>query len=136
MSRHLGTPDNPNSYRRLLIVVPGNKANNLPEKWVQFGIPDPRRPESVATFQSSQSSRVTAIPVNVYFKDYFRTYRRNGSTTVKGRWELGEGDDNCVSCHKSGVLPIFPEAGSVSHDEKEFVESVNERSSKLRHGAL
>ena len=40
-SRHLGTPDNDFSYRRLLIVVPGKPAQNVPEKWVQFGITDP-----------------------------------------------------------------------------------------------
>lgn len=126
-SQHLGTPDNPDSYRRLLIVVPGNQAERLPEKWVQFGIPDPRKPLSVRNV-----SVVAVVPrddgaANVYFKDYFRTFRRNGSITVKGRWELGEGDDNCVSCHKSGVLPIFPEAASVPLEEEEFVETVNER---------
>src|SRR5215510_13640331 len=36
-SRHLGTPDNDDSFVRLLIVVPGN-----PEKWVQFGVTDPK----------------------------------------------------------------------------------------------
>jgi len=46
-SRHLGTPDNPDSFRRLLIVVPGNTAMHKPEKWVQFGIADPGRPASV-----------------------------------------------------------------------------------------
>jgi hypothetical protein len=64
---------------------------------------------------------------NAYFKDYFRTYWRNGSVTVKGRWELGYGDDNCVKCHKSGVLPIFPVNGSVSENEKAVVEAVNQR---------
>lgn len=127
VSRHLGTPDNPNSYRRLLIVVPGDKTQGLAEKWVQFGIPDPRRPESVRNISVVAVVPLTDDSANVYFKDYFRTYRRNGSITIKGRWELGEGDDNCVSCHKSGVLPIFPVAGSVSHDEKPFVAEVNER---------
>ena len=73
---------------------------------------------------------VTLGPKNTaatYFKDYFRTYRRDGSVTVKGRWELGQGDDNCVKCHKSGILPIFPVAGSVSNDEKAVVELVNQR---------
>ncbi len=126
-SRHLGTPDNPTSYRRLLIVVPGNAAENVPEKWVQFGIPDPHRPRSVRNI-----SVVSVVPApdqstNVYFKDYFRHYRRNGSITIKGRWELGEGEDACVECHKSGVLPIFPEPGSVSHDELPLVEAVNKR---------
>jgi hypothetical protein len=126
-SRHLGTPDNPNSYRRLLILVPGNAAQNVPEKWVQFGIPDPRRPRSVRNI-----SVVSVVPApdqttNVYFKDYFRTYRRNGSITIKGRWELGEGEDACVECHKSGVLPIFPETGSVSRDELPLVDAVNKR---------
>jgi hypothetical protein len=126
-SRHLGTPDNPDSFRRLLIVVPGNAAQQLPEKWVQFGIADPRKPRSVRNV-----SVVAAVPgpdqiTNVYFKDYYRTYRRGGSITINGRWELGEGDDNCALCHKSGILPIFPVNGSVSRDEKPVVEVVNER---------
>ena len=127
-SRHLGTPDNPDSFRRLLIVVPGNAARQVPEKWVQFGIPDPRA--RVGTVRNL--SVVAAVPgpdqtTNVYFKDYYRTYRRGGSITINGRWELGEGDDNCVQCHKSGILPIFPVNGSVSRDEKPVVELVNER---------
>ena len=64
---------------------------------------------------------------NTYFKDYFRTYARNGSISINGRWELGYGDDNCAKCHKSGILPIFPEAGSVSPDEQQAVASVNKR---------
>jgi hypothetical protein len=126
-SRHLGTPDNPDSYRRLLIVVPGNPAQQVPEKWVQFGVPDPGARAPIRNV-----SVVAVVPAaegatNVYFKDYFRTFRRNGSITIKGRWELGEGDDNCAMCHKSGVLPIFPENGSVSRDELETVEVVNQR---------
>src|SRR5713101_5757629 len=126
-SRHLGTPDNPDSFRRLLIVVPGNTAQHVPEKWVQFGVPDPRARATVRNV-----SVVAAVPgpdqtTNVYFKDYYRTYRRDGSITINGRWELGEGDDNCALCHKSGVLPIFPVGGSVSRDELEKVRAVNER---------
>ena len=126
-SRHLGTPDNPDSYRRLLIVVPGNPAQHVPEKWVQFGVPDPKARAPVRNV-----SVVAVVPAaegttNVYFKDYFRTFRRNSSITIKGRWELGEGDDNCAMCHKSGVLPIFPVAGTVSRDEQETVQIVNER---------
>jgi hypothetical protein len=126
-SRHLGTPDNPDSFRRLLIVVPGNAAQHAPEKWVQFGIADPRRPASVRNI-----SVVAVMPganetTQVYFKDYYRTYRKDGSIAVKGRWELGEGDDNCVSCHKSGVLPIFPVKGSVSNNEMAIAETINER---------
>ena len=126
-SRHLGTPDNPDSYLRLLIVVPGNPARHVPEKWVQFGVPDPTARAPVRNV-----SVVAVVPAaegttNVYFKDYFRTFRRNGSITIKGRWELGEGDDNCAMCHKSGVLPIFPVAGTVSRDEQETVQIVNER---------
>lgn len=126
-SRHLGTPDNPDSFRRLLIVVPGNPAQHAPEKWVQFGIADPRRPGSVRNI-----SVVAVMPganetTQTYFKDYYRTYRKDGSIAVKGRWELGEGDDNCASCHKSGVLPIFPVKGSVSKDETAIVKAVNDR---------
>jgi len=126
-SRHLGTPDNPDSFYRLLIVVPGNAAQGVPEKWVQFGVPDPGARGSVRNV-----SVVAVMPgpdgtTNAYFKDYFRTFRRNGSITIKGRWDLGEGDDNCALCHKSGVLPIFPVSGSVSAGELPTVRLVNER---------
>jgi hypothetical protein len=126
-SRHLGTPDNPDSFRRLLIVVPGNAARRIPEKWVQFGVPDPRERATVRNVSVVATLAGDEGTTNVYFKDYFRTYRRNGSITIKGRWELGEGDDNCAQCHKSGVLPIFPEAGSVSRDEQAMVATVNAR---------
>lgn len=126
-SRHLGTPDNPDSYRRLLIIVPGNATQRVPEKWVQFGIPDRRRPASVRNVSVVAVMPGAEETSQVYFKDFYRTYRRDGSITVSGRWELGEGDDNCVSCHKSGVLPIFPEKGSVSRDELPLVEAVNAR---------
>lgn len=131
MSRHLGTPDNSRSFRRLLIVVPGNAAASIPEKWVQFGLADARSRTSVRNI-----SVVAVLPgpqqtSNVYFKDYFRTFRRMGrhtnSITVKGRWELGEGDDNCVECHKSGVLPIFPVKGSVSREDEPVLDAVNQR---------
>jgi hypothetical protein len=126
-SRHLGTPDNPDSYRRLLIVVPGDHARGIPEKWVQFGIADPRKPRTVRNVSVVAVTRGVNDETNVYFKDYYRTYRRNGSISIKGRWELGEGDDPCVTCHKSGVLPIFPVAGTIASDEKEILEAVNAR---------
>ena len=53
--------------------------------------------------------------------------RRDGSITITGRWELGEGDDNCAMCHKSGVLPIFPVRGTVSASEQQALLTVNER---------
>ncbi len=126
-SRHLGTPDNPDSYRRLLIVVPGDRARGVPEKWVQFGIADPRKARTVRNVSVVAVVRNPDDTANVYFKDYYRTYRKNGSIAIKGRWELGESDDPCVTCHKSGVLPIFPVAGTVSHNEQETLEAVNAR---------
>ncbi|MEA2206121.1 MAG: hypothetical protein QOE77_2897 [Blastocatellia bacterium] len=126
-SRHLGTPDNDNSFRRLLIVVPGDPERGLPEKWVQFGVTDPgvrRRTRNVSIVSALATADNTS---NVYFRDFFRTYRRDGSIALEGRWELGEGDDNCVSCHKSGILPIFPEKGSVSHEEEAALLAVNGR---------
>ena len=126
-SRHLGTPDNDDSYWRLLIVVPGNPDAGVPEKWVQFGVTDPGERTRIRNV-----SVVSAIPgldgtFNTYFKDSYRTYRRDGSITIKGRWELGYGDDNCVRCHKSGILPIFPEEGSVGPGEEPAVLAVNRR---------
>jgi hypothetical protein len=126
-SRHLGTPDNDLSFGRLLIVVPANAEKGTPDKWVQFGVPDPGSRARVRNV-----SVVTAVPgkdgtFNAYFKDFYRTFGRDGSISIIGRWELGEGDDNCAMCHKSGILPIFPVRGSVSAAEQQFVLAVNER---------
>jgi hypothetical protein len=126
-SRHLGTPDNDDSYRRLLIVVPGNASQGVPEKWVQFGITDPGARVRIRNVSVVSALLGTDGTNNTYFKDYYRTYRRDGSINLNGRWELGYGDDNCVQCHKSGILPIFPVAGSVSRDEQQAVVAVNER---------
>ena len=126
-SRHLGTPDNDNSYRRLLIVVPGNAEMGIPDKWVQFGVTDPGarvRVRNVSVVSAMVGSDGT---FNAYFKDYYRIYHKDGSISVDGRWELGYGDDNCVQCHKSGILPIFPKAGSVSPSEQQAVLAVNQR---------
>jgi hypothetical protein len=127
ISRHLGTPDNPESYRRLLIVVPGDRAQRQPEKWVQFGIPDPGSPASVRNVSIVSVTAAADGSLNVYFKDFYRTFGSDGTIKVGGRWELGEGDDNCISCHKSGILPIFPERGSVSAAERAALAAVNER---------
>jgi hypothetical protein len=126
-SQHLGTPDNDKSFLRLLIVVPGDAAKRVPEKWVQFGVPD-----RGARLPVRNLSVVAAVPgangtFNAYFKDFFRTYERNGKIKIDGRWELGEGDDNCAQCHKSGILPIFPVEGSVSAAETQALLTVNER---------
>jgi hypothetical protein len=126
-SQHLGTPDNDDSFVRLLIVVPAKPGTGAPEKWVQFGVTDPRarpRIRNVSVVSAITSSDGT---FNTYFKDFFRIYRRNGSIGLKGRWELGYGDDNCVRCHNSGILPIFPEEGSVDPGEQPAVLAVNER---------
>lgn len=126
-SRHLGAADNDDSFRRLLIVVPGNTAEGTPERWVQFGVTDPGARPRVRNVSVVSSMPGPDGTYTTYFKDYFRTFRRDGSITVRGRWELGEGDDNCVQCHKSGVLPVFPVAGSVDPSEQSAVEAVNER---------
>jgi len=126
-SRHLGTPDNDDSFWRLLIVVPGDSSAGVPEKWVQFGLPDPKSRTHIRNVSVVSALLRSDRTFDTYFKDYFRTYRRNRSITIKGRWELGEGDDNCARCHKSGVLPIFPEANSVKKDELEAVSAVNNR---------
>jgi hypothetical protein len=126
-SRHLGTPDNNDSFRRLLIVVPGDASKGVPEKWVQFGVTDPgarTRVRNVSVVSAVVGQDGTS---NIYFKDFYRTYRRDGSISIKGRWELGEGDDNCAQCHKSGILPIFPVAGTVSPGEQRALEAVNQR---------
>ena len=126
-SRHLGTPDDGNSYRRLLIVVPGGAEKGVPDKWVQFGVTDPGARARVRNVSVVAASADPGGTFDAYFKDYYRTYRRGGSISIDGRWELGYGDDNCVQCHKSGILPIFPEAGSVSASERPALQAVHER---------
>ncbi len=126
-SRHLGTPDNDASYRRLLIIVPGNAAMGLPDKWVQFGVPDPGARLRVRNVSVVSAVAGSAGTFNAYFKDFYRTYRRDGWINIRGRWELGEGDSNCTQCHKSGILPIFPVQGSVSEAEQQALLAVNER---------
>jgi hypothetical protein len=126
-SQHLGTPDNDNSFKRLLIVVPGNAREGVPEKWVQFGITD-----RGARLHVRNLSVVSALPgpdgsSNFYFKDFYRSYDQGGLIRVNGRLELGFGDDNCVSCHKSGILPIFPAPGSVKASEETALAAVNQR---------
>jgi hypothetical protein len=126
-SQHLGTPDNDDSYWRLLIVVPGNAETGAPEKWVQFGVTDPGERTRVRNVSVVSVISQPDGTFNTYFKDSYRTYRRDGSISIKGRWELGYGDDNCALCHKSGILPIFPEEGSVSPSEQPAVQAVNRR---------
>lgn len=125
-SRHLGTPDNDSSFRRLLIVVPGNPAKGVPDKWVQFGVPDPGRARvrNVSVVSAVAGSDGT---FDAYFKDFYRTYGRDGWIGIQGRLELGEGDDRCAQCHKSGILPIFPVSGSVAEVEQQALQIVNER---------
>jgi hypothetical protein len=126
-SRHLGTPDNDDSYGRLLVVVPGNAEQGVPEKWVQFGVPDPGARAHIRNVSVVSTIARPDGTSSVYFKDFYRTYSRDGSISIAGRWELGYGDDNCVQCHKSGILPIFPVAGSVSSSEQQAVEEANRR---------
>ena len=126
-SRHLGTPDNDASYGRLLIVVPGNRVQGAPDKWVQFGVPDPGARAHVRNVSVVSAVAGADGTFNAYFKDNYRSYRRDGSITITGRWELGEGDDNCAMCHKSGILPIFPVRGTVSATEQPALVAVNER---------
>ncbi len=125
-SRHLGTPDNDNSFGRLLIVVPSNAAG-APDKWVQFGVPDRGMRARIRNVSVVSAVSGPGGTFNAYFKDFYRTYRRDGSISIEGRWELGEGDDNCASCHKSGILPIFPVRGTVIPSEQEALLRVNER---------
>ena len=125
-SRHLGTPDNKKSRERLLIVVPGDVGKGLPDKWVQFGVSDPGTRAPVRNVSVVSTTVNADGTFNAYFKDYYRTYLRNGSIKISGRWELGEGDNNCVQCHKSGILPIFPAHSSVKPEEQEAVVAVNE----------
>lgn len=126
-SRHLGTPDSPASYGRLLIVVPGNAQQGEPEKWVQFGVADPGARARVRNVSVVSAVAGPNGTFNAYFKDFYRTYRRDGSISIDGRWELGEGDDNCAQCHKSGILPIFPVRGTVNAAEQQALLDVNER---------
>src|SRR6266511_3707491 len=87
-SRHLGTPDNDASRRRLLIIVHGNVAKGLPDKWVQFGVTDPGTRTRVRNVSIVSAVAGSTGTFNAYFKDFYRSYRRDGSISIKGRWVL------------------------------------------------
>jgi hypothetical protein len=94
---------------------------------VQFGVTDPKARTRIRNLSVISAIIGSDGTFNTYFKDFYRTYHRDGSISIKGRWELGYGDDNCARCHKSGILPIFPEADSVSLSEQPAVLAVNQR---------
>ena len=96
-----------------------SREKGLPDKWVQFGVPDPGTSAPVRNVSVVSTTVNADGTFNAYFKDFYRTYLRNGSIKINGRWELGEGDNNCVQCHKSGVLPIFPAHSSVKPEEQQ-----------------
>jgi hypothetical protein len=126
-SRHLGTPDNDKSYRRLLIVVSGDADQGIPGKWVQFGVTDPGKKVLIRNVSVVSASLNSDGTFDSYFKDYYRIYRQGAAIQIKGRWESGQGADNCAKCHKTGVLPIFPVDGSVLASEKQSLQDANNR---------
>ncbi len=122
-SRHLGTPDAPSAMGRLLVIVPGN-----PERWVQFGWGElGQMVRNISVVAVRRSGDGSAARTNVYFQDHYRTFQDDGSITIQSRHELGLQPDPCVNCHKGGVLPIFPESGSVSASELPILEATNQR---------
>jgi hypothetical protein len=126
-SRHLGTPDNDRSYRRLLIIVPGDADQGIPEKWVQFGVTDPGKKVLIRNVSVVSALLNSDGTFDSYFKDYYRTYRQGAPIQIKGRWESGQGADNCAKCHKTGVVPIFPVDGSVLESDKQSLQDANKR---------
>jgi hypothetical protein len=110
-SRHLGTPDSDESYGRLLVVVPGNAEQGVPEKWVQFGVPDAGHARVRNLSVVSAIARPDGTS-SVYFKDYFRTYRRDGSIGIKGRWELGSATTTAPSATRAASSPSTPSRGA------------------------
>ena len=135
-SQHLPTPDDSQVYGRILIIVPGN-----PEKWVQFGVPEAGK---TRTQNVSVVSILTGQDGNrhVFMKDHFRifpdTARKGGGGGESVTWSEGEikirsrfeetgRSDNCASCHKSGVLPIFPQHGSFDPIDAPKIAEANRR---------
>lgn len=126
-SRHLGAPDSLQSFGRLLIVVPGDRQKNVPEKWVQFALTDPGAETLVRNVSVIAAQLASDGTYNAYFRDNYRIYGEDGKISIKGRFELGHGGDACIKCHKSGIAPIFPEANSVIPSERPVLAAVNKR---------
>jgi len=64
---------------------------------------------------------------NVYFKDFFpdlSTQRLDQSKRTLGTWIRGR---QLRALHKSGILPVFPEEGSVPSNEQPALLAVNQR---------
>lgn len=119
-SQHLTTPDSSAVFGRVLVVVPGD-----PERWVQYGVPEAGRPKtqnlSVLAIKKSEDGKN-----DIYFKDHYRMYEQ-GEIYLKDRFAVTGQSDNCINCHKSGVLPIFPAPGSFSAEDASKIAAVNAR---------
>ena len=117
-SQHLTTPDASRVFGRIFVYYPGN-----PEKWIQYGVPEQGLPRtqnlSVVSIKTEPDGRQ-----NVYFKDHFRMYDKE-EIYLKDRFAVNGQSDNCTSCHKSGILPIFPAPGSFSIADGEKIAAVN-----------
>jgi hypothetical protein len=119
-SQHLTTPDESRVFGRVLVVVPGN-----PERWVQYGVPEAGKPKT-------RNLSVVAVRKNpegttdIYFKDHYRMYDRD-KIYLKARFDVTGSSDNCVNCHKSGVLPVFPEPGSYKIEDEWKLAAINKR---------
>ena len=122
-SQHLTTPDASAVFGRVLIFVPG--APGVPEKWVQFGVPEKGkvRTQNVSVVAVRKNQDATS---DIYFKDHFRMYDKS-EIYLKSRFEFDGSGDSCIRCHKSGVLPIFPKPGSLAAADQPKLEFVNRK---------
>ena len=94
----------------------------LPEKWVQPEFQIGARAGARIGVAAVTSPDAHSIPTSKILSQLPAF-----GLIPQGRWELDEGDDNCLQCHKSGILPIFPVAGSVKRAEQDALLAVNER---------
>ena len=85
---------------------------------MQFGITNPGkqvpvRNLSVVAVVPGENSSENLLPKIIFLRT-----PRNGSVAVKGRWELGYGDDNCVKPGIRVEYYRFFRRGSVSKDPR------------------
>lgn len=104
------------TYGRLLIYVPNEPGpdRSVYDKWIMFAIatPDMAKPPEIKSVSMVSVHRRPGQPARTYFMDFFRsrTPKTDEIKIVPTALLPANPSKNCYDCHKSGVLPIHPEA--------------------------
>jgi hypothetical protein len=104
------------TYGRLLVYVPNEPGpdNSVFDKWIMFAIatPDMATTPEIRSVSMVSVHRLAGRKAKTYFMDFFRERdRHTGNIRILPTALLPVNPSkNCYDCHKSGVLPLHPDA--------------------------